>query len=58
MEAQVATLDGEVDLLSQQVQNLVLEKEALAERLTLRDDQFTAEVSRRKTVVADFAWIL
>lgn len=35
VEAQAATLDGEVNLLSQQVQNLVSEKKVLAERFTL-----------------------
>lgn len=58
VEAQVVTLDEEVNLLSQQVQNLVSEKEALAERLTLRDDQFTTEVSRRKILEADLVWVL
>ena len=38
VEAQVATLDGEVSLLSQQVQNLVSKKEALAEHLALPED--------------------
>ncbi|CAI9287898.1 unnamed protein product [Lactuca saligna] len=58
VEAQEANLDGEVDLLSQQVQNLVSEKEALAKRLALRDNQFTFEVSMRKILEADLAWVL
>lgn len=37
---------------------MVLEKKALAENLTLQDDQFTAEVSRRKILEADLAWFL
>nr|KAJ0202751.1 hypothetical protein LSAT_V11C500252000 [Lactuca sativa] len=57
MEAQVATLDGEVNILSQQVQNLVSEKVELAECLTLQDNQFTAEVSSRKILEADLAWV-
>ena len=37
---------------------MVSKKEALAEHLALRDDQFTFEVSRRKVLEADLAWVL
>ena len=54
----MATLNEEVDILSQHVQIFVSKKEALAERLTLQDDQFTAEDSRRKILEVDLAWVL
>lgn len=37
---------------------MVSENEALVEHIPLRDDYFSPEVSRRKVLETDFAWVL
>lgn len=54
----MATLDGEINCLSQQVQSLILEKEAMMKCSVLQDDQIIVEISRRKPLEADLAWVL
>lgn len=54
-EAQVATLNGEVDLLSQQVQDLATKKATLVERLALQGTELATEASRRKVLETDLS---
>ena len=51
----MATLNGEVDRLSQQVQDLATKKATLVERLVLQGTELATEALRRKVLETDLS---